>query len=127
MRQCVSKEGTVDFVAWREISESVTSEEFVQLERVAAFEAEMQWEQTDFYREWSPQNKPSPGSPAPTSQQEHVDSTPVAVQQATVQSPAEILRIIREARALAREAQRSGMSLHDDPVEWLAKMRQAKE
>jgi hypothetical protein len=124
MRQCVSKEGTVDFVAWREIGESVTSMEFVQLERVAAFEAEMQWEQTDFYREWAPNNKPTPHA---MPSQPEVDSTPVAVQQATVQSPAEILRIIRDARVLAREAQRSGMGLHDDPIEWLAKMRQAKE
>jgi hypothetical protein len=126
MRQCVSKEGTVDFVAWGELGENVTAEEFVQLERVASFEAEMQWEQTDFYREWAPKNA-TPTSSFVSPPQEESDATPVAVLKSEVQSPDQILRVIREARALARRAHRSGMHNDDDPLEWIAKMRQTEK
>lgn len=126
MRQCVTKEGTVDVTAWQALGEDVTAREFVQLERVALYTATMQWETTDFYREWS-KTQPGPGMGGPGSGTND-RATPFAVQQSQSEQPPpvdmpsreELLAVLRRARLLGRQAQKEGIDDATDPVQWLA-------
>lgn len=121
MKQCVGRDGTINFVAWQSLGEDVTTEEFLQLEEVALFEADLQWEQTDFHREWVK----SGGASAP------IETHPIAVQSSTPPRPddtgftppseSDLRTIIRNARLLARKAHADGMGPDDDPLQWLAK------
>jgi hypothetical protein len=113
MRHCVAKDGTIDFRAWECLGSDVTPEEFVQLERVANYVADMQWEQTDFYRTWSK------GEGAG----EAASPTPLAVQgsdKVGLHSVDEIRAAVRRGIQRAREAGREGVTSIDasDPLAW---------
>jgi len=116
MRQCVTRDGSIDFGAWRALGEDVTTEEFLQLETVALFEADLRWEQTDYYSEWVKSNPSRRGVSAPVPRLA-VQVGPPDV--APVKTEAEIMQIIRQSRLLARKAQAEGMRPDADPVEWL--------
>lgn len=119
MRACVTSEGKINFGAWQALGEDVTTEEFVQLERVAIFVAEMQWEATSFRREWKDSGAPLPAIPGEREQGDspHRGPTPAALH--SPKSESEIRAVLRTSRLLARKAQAEGMPLDADPVEWL--------
>lgn len=121
MRACVTADGKINFAAWQALGEDVTTEEFVQLERVALFTADMQWESTSFRQVWVDPGE-RPVLPAIPGAQASCESPPRGPSPQVVQSPKsteEIRAVLRSSRLLARKAQSEGMPLDADPVEWL--------
>ena len=129
MRQCVRDGGQVDFAAWQALGSDVSVRDFIDLERVSTFVAEMRWEQTDYYKQWLEAGQPSAA-------QIHAARTPVAVQQSgvgvsTPSAPPSVAgpdgtkidldALVRRAHLQAREAAREGAKLRtpEDQLAWL--------
>lgn len=121
MRQCVRDGGQVDFASWQALGSDVSVRDFIELERVATFVAEMKWEQTDYYKQWIAEGQPSP-APAPSESPalRHPDTPSKPV---TTPSGAKIDldALVRRAHLQAREAAREGAKLRtpEDQLAWL--------
>ncbi len=121
MRQCVRDGGQVDFASWQALGSDVSVRDFIELERVATFVAEMKWEQTDYYKQWIAEGQPSPPStPSPQASQPP-GTTPAPTSTTPDGTKIDLDALVRRAHLQAREAAREGAKLHtpEDQVAWL--------
>lgn len=123
MRQCVRDGGQVDFASWQALGSDVSVRDFVELERVATFVAEMKWEQTDYYKQWIAEGQPSPAPSQPlldppALRHPGTPPEPVTTPDGT---KIDLDALVRRAHLQAREAAREGAKLRtpEDQLAWL--------